>query len=59
MLARLDHVAGVITNIAVLKFSNKLAFWLSKRLVEVGITIRNNGSILSFSSNPTKKVSSK
>ena len=34
-------------------------FRLSKRLAEVGITIRNNGSILSFSSNPTKKVSSK
>jgi hypothetical protein len=35
------------------------SFWLSKRLAEVGITIRKNGSILGLSSNPTKKVSSK
>jgi hypothetical protein len=32
---------------------------LSKRLAEVGITIRKNGTILGFSSNPNKKVSSK
>jgi hypothetical protein len=32
---------------------------LSKRLAEVGITIRKNASTLGFSSNPTKKVSSK
>jgi hypothetical protein len=32
---------------------------LSKRLAEVGITIHKNVSILGFSSNPTKKVSSK
>ena len=35
-----------------------MPFRLSKRLAEVGITIRKNGSILSFSK-PTKKVSSK
>ena len=32
---------------------------LSKRLAEDGITIRKNNSILGFSSNPTKKVTSK
>ena len=32
---------------------------LSKRLAEDGITIRKNSSILGFSSNPTKKVTSK
>jgi hypothetical protein len=37
----------------------KIPFWLSKRLAEVGITIRKNGSTLSFSSNPIKKVISK
>jgi len=41
------------------EFSNGTPFWLSKRLAEVAITIRMNGSILGPSSNRTKKVSSK
>jgi hypothetical protein len=36
-----------------------MPFWLSKRSLRLGFTIRKNGSILSLVATPTKKVSSK
>src|SRR5713101_4626785 len=35
--------------------ATKIPFWLSKRLAEVGITIRKNGSTLSSSSQPNQE----
>jgi len=51
--------SSLVTHHSPLEFSNEMPFVLSKRFAEVGITIRKNRSTLSFSNNPTKKVSSK
>ena len=53
-VANAHHVA-----ISPANSQTKCCSGLSKRLAEGGITIRKNGSILGFSSNPTKKVNSK